>query len=230
MSDTSNIPVRGIETVDYTLSQTLPVNTVAHLCHAIQESFSGSAGGHVVAFVSPQVSLGTGRIAFEAAYVAGTLLGLRVLFVDTQLAERKERAKLVGAVRTSVMNVLHSGGTIDHSMVTIDGSRLTYMLAGKLGHGGLTLADMDIFNDSLNAFRAAYDLIIIEAPSILDGPFGVGVVKMSDGAVLVVDAEKTRAPVALQAKQTIEVAGGRIIGAVLNNRRLYIPRWIYRWI
>jgi Mrp family chromosome partitioning ATPase len=49
-----------------------------------------------------------------------------------------------------------------------------------------------------------------------------------DGAVLVVEAENKRAEVAIQAKEHLEEAGAKVLGAVLNRRRHVIPEVVYR--
>ena len=228
--DSLDVPVTALASVKFTLPQTQPVHTVAHLCHSLQEALGGGNGARVVAFTSPQFSEAPGRIALETAYVAATQLGLRVLFIDTETSHRKERAALHKAVVTPLLKTIRNGGTFADSMAAIAGTRMSYIRLGKLGQDGMTAADLDIFSESLDKLRDYYDLIFIESPSILDGAFGVGVVKLADGAVLVLEAEKTRAPVAFQAKKTVESSGGLIVGALLNNRRHFIPRWIYRML
>jgi len=49
-----------------------------------------------------------------------------------------------------------------------------------------------------------------------------------DGAVLIVKAEETRWEVAERTKQRLDDAGVRLVGAVLNRRKMYIPEWLYR--
>jgi hypothetical protein len=48
------------------------------------------------------------------------------------------------------------------------------------------------------------------------------------GVLLVVEAEKTRAPLIEQARRVIETGGGRVLGVILNKRKHHIPGWIYR--
>ena len=195
---------------------------------ACRKPWAAGSGARIVAFTSPQSSEAPGRIALETAYVAATQLGLRVLFVDTETSHRKERSALHNAVKVPLLKTIRNGGAFSDSMATIAGTRMSYIRLGKLGHDGMTAADLDIFSESLQKLRDYYDLIFIEAPSILDGAFGIGVVKLTDGGVLVVEAERTRAPVAFEAKKTVETSGGLIVGALLNNRRNFIPHWIYR--
>jgi Mrp family chromosome partitioning ATPase len=220
----------GLTSVPFALQQTQPVPTVAHLCHTLQEALGGGEGARIVAFTAPQASHAPGRIALETAYVAATQLGLRVLFVDTDTSPRPEREALHNAVRVPLLTAIRTGGVLSNSMAEIAGTRLFYMRLGKPGENGMTAVDLDTFSDCLQKLRAFYDLVFIEAPSILDGAFGVSIVKLADGGVMVLEAEKTRAPVAFQAKKTVESSGGLIVGAVLNNRRHFIPRWIYRML
>lgn len=49
-----------------------------------------------------------------------------------------------------------------------------------------------------------------------------------DGLILVLESEKDRWEVAENAKQAIDLSGGRLIGAVLNKRIHHLPRWLYR--
>ena len=49
----------------------------------------------------------------------------------------------------------------------------------------------------------------------------------ADAVILVIQAERTRAPVAREVLQLINSQNGRVIGAVLTGRKLYIPRHVY---
>ncbi len=48
------------------------------------------------------------------------------------------------------------------------------------------------------------------------------------GAVLVIEAERTRAEVVEEAKRTLEATGVNLLGAVLNRRKYHIPGFIYQ--
>jgi len=75
-----------------------------------------------------------------------------------------------------------------------------------------------------------FDYVLIDAPSVAEVSWGPSIGAMADGVILVVQAERTRWPVALNAKQEFEASGGRVIGVFLNKRRFYIPSRIYRHI
>ena len=48
------------------------------------------------------------------------------------------------------------------------------------------------------------------------------------GAILVVEAEKTRQEVVEEAKRVLEVSGVDLLGDVLNRRKYHIPEVVYR--
>ena len=51
---------------------------------------------------------------------------------------------------------------------------------------------------------------------------------VSDGVVLVLEANSTRRVAARKAQQAVEAANVRVLGTVLNNRTFPIPEKIYR--
>ncbi len=71
-------------------------------------------------------------------------------------------------------------------------------------------------------------LVIIDAPPILSDVTGIALSRKVSGVLLVVEAERTRAPIIEQARKVIETGGGRLLGVILNKRKHHIPGWIYK--
>ena len=71
-------------------------------------------------------------------------------------------------------------------------------------------------------------LVIIDAPPILSDVTGIALSRKASGVLLVVEAERTRAPIIEQARKVIETGGGRLLGVILNKRKHHIPGWIYK--
>jgi Mrp family chromosome partitioning ATPase len=53
---------------------------------------------------------------------------------------------------------------------------------------------------------------------------------VAEGVVVVVQAGRTKRPVLARSIELLRKAGGRVLGTVLNRRRLEIPGFIYRRI
>jgi protein-tyrosine kinase len=71
-------------------------------------------------------------------------------------------------------------------------------------------------------------MVIVDAPPILADVTGIALARKVSGVLLVVEAEKTRAPIIEQARRVIETGGGRVLGVILNKRKHHIPGWLYR--
>jgi protein-tyrosine kinase len=59
-------------------------------------------------------------------------------------------------------------------------------------------------------------------------PDGIAIARRVDGVVLVLEAEKTRGPVAENLKERIQKNGGNLLGIIFNKRRHYIPEFLYK--
>ncbi len=72
------------------------------------------------------------------------------------------------------------------------------------------------------------EVIIINSPPALTEFAGLALVRHVAGVILVVEAERTRAPAVDRARRLIEANGGRILGVVLNKSRRRLPGLDYR--
>jgi capsular exopolysaccharide synthesis family protein len=84
------------------------------------------------------------------------------------------------------------------------------------------------FADTLQELRRRFTCVIIDAPPVTQFPDASTLARFSDGVVLVLRAESTRWQVAEEARRILEEDGGRILGAVLNERRYHIPEFFYK--
>ncbi|HWK48155.1 MAG TPA: hypothetical protein VNT30_25760 [Stellaceae bacterium] len=80
----------------------------------------------------------------------------------------------------------------------------------------------------LEALRSNFDLVVVDSPALERSYDAVMLAPYVDTTLLVVEAEATRAAVALNLRDRILEVGGAIAGAILNKRRFHIPRSIYR--
>jgi capsular exopolysaccharide synthesis family protein len=77
-------------------------------------------------------------------------------------------------------------------------------------------------------FRAEFDYILIDAPPVSLYPDAVLLGQLADGVILVVESNSTRRETARKAKEALEGASVRMLGAVLNKRTFPIPDILYR--
>ena len=82
--------------------------------------------------------------------------------------------------------------------------------------------------DSVDALRVAFDNILIDCRSLRVSSEAAVLSASVDGVAVVVAAGQTRRDEILNAQRTIENAGGKFLGFVLNKRRYPVPEWLYR--
>jgi Mrp family chromosome partitioning ATPase len=75
---------------------------------------------------------------------------------------------------------------------------------------------------------AAFDYVIIAAPSVTEDPAVTAIAAQVDGVVLTVEAHVSRRRVVQATADSVRAAGGRVLGSVLSNRTFPIPDAIYR--
>lgn len=79
----------------------------------------------------------------------------------------------------------------------------------------------------LAALKEEYRVVVLDAAPVIECSATARLAAASDGAVLVVEAERQRWEVAQRATDLLTDAGARIVGAVLNRRRFHIPAFLY---
>ncbi len=71
--------------------------------------------------------------------------------------------------------------------------------------------------------RKEFDFVIVDAPPMTRYGDAIALGRLSDGIVLVLEAESTRRDAALAAAESFRSCGIKIIGAALNKRTFPIP-------
>jgi hypothetical protein len=79
----------------------------------------------------------------------------------------------------------------------------------------------------LEELQREFTYLLIDAPGTAVNSDATIAAQMSDGAILVIEADLTRRDHAAKAKQTLEAAGVRLLGTVLHNRSFPVPKGIY---
>ena len=82
--------------------------------------------------------------------------------------------------------------------------------------------------DSVDAMRVAFDNILIDCRSLRVSSEAAVLSSSVDGVAVVVEAGQTRRDEIINAQRTIENAGGKFLGFVLNKRRYPVPEWLYK--
>jgi capsular exopolysaccharide synthesis family protein len=154
--------------------------------------------------------------------------GLNVLLVDADLRTAGLTTSIV-ARGTDLVELVAEGRSLP---------------AAEWGKGKLTVVpspeaphpDKDRFFRSpefaawLDAQRATYDYVLLDAPSLLHFADGNLMARLCDGVVIVVQAEVTTRESLVRAREQMERAGANLIGVVLNRVRNPVPVFLRPYI
>ncbi len=76
----------------------------------------------------------------------------------------------------------------------------------------------------LDEARKTYDFIFFDSPPILEHPATAAISGRFDGALLIVQADRTIMSDVEKAFHEITGLGGKVIGSILNRKRRYLPK------
>jgi succinoglycan biosynthesis transport protein ExoP len=82
--------------------------------------------------------------------------------------------------------------------------------------------------ERFSELRSEFDYILVDAPPLTNYVDAIALGQLSDGIVLILEANATKREAALSVTQNLHAAQIRVLGAVLNKRTFPIPDSLYR--
>ena len=179
-----------------------------------------------IMFTGTSRGSGCSRTAVSFAMSLAKAFSHRVLLIDVNLKNPGVHKFFDGPETFALFDVfLNNHSIVDKKtrerlfVITCNGD-YTEDVDGFLGS--------DRFEKFLEKMHERFDYIILDGPPVISNPEIRYIGSKVDGIILMLESGKTRRHVAEKAKQEIERAGGQFLGVVLNRRKYYIPKWIYR--
>jgi hypothetical protein len=110
--------------------------------------------------------------------------------------------------------------------------------AGRAGNAANALSCPPAFQNSwgtswqyrdayLAQLRERFSYVLIDCPSLKESTEVLALAPLVDGVLLVVEANRTQKTQVAYLESTIESAGGKILGHLLNKRTYPIPEWVH---
>jgi protein-tyrosine kinase len=155
----------------------------------------------------------------------------KVLLVDANL-RTPSLAKVfnIGGDSRGVTDLLISDGALDEFIRPTHQPNLFVLCAGRALRAPAYLFAEEGVERLLRALRARYDAVVVDGAPLRDYSDSVFLAGKVDGAILVIEAEKTPIDTVQASRRQLERSGARILGTVLNKKRNYIPRWVERFL
>lgn len=176
-------------------------------------------GGRVIEFVASGRGEGTTTIATQFATAHALQWRRRVLLLNVSRR---------GMVVPSVLQALAAGDDTDELIL----QRPDGVFTGSLGPASRRHPAWSLLRrtDLWAHLRQQFDLIVLDMPSTDVSRAAFNVAVAADGVVVVVEAERARAPVVHDLIERLRAVRGNVMGTVLNKRRYHLPERLYRWL
>ena len=173
----------------------------------------------VIEFVASGRGEGTSTLASAYASANASQLQRKVLLLVTS------RQRKVGP---GVLQNLAQGEAIENLLTPRDDgvyvARVGSVGAGEPGWKLLRRREL------WSNLRSRFDMVVLDMPPLEVSRAGLKVAVACDGVVVVVEAEKTRAPVVKDLIERLRAVRGNVLGTVLNKRRFHLPKRLYHWL
>lgn len=144
--------------------------------------------------------------------------GSRVLVVDANVRKPSITAMFQMERMAGLTDALADRIELKETVHPTEIGELDVMPAGTLGSQAHDLMDNGRLAGIMETLGGHYDIVLVDAPSVL-GAFEVkALANCCDSALLVLERGKTKEEAALNAKLTLEFAGAAILGAVFNEK------------
>ncbi len=144
--------------------------------------------------------------------------GLRTVLVDADL-RRPSQHRLFGVTNDFGLTngLVQQELASDGYMHSTDIENLRVVTSGQIPPNPTELLGSKRMHKLIQALRDQADMIILDSPPCLPLADAAVLARQVDGVLLVVDAGSTRRDSAAKAKETLERAGGKVLGVALNR-------------
>lgn len=180
----------------------------------------------IVQFISPGVDEGTTSIAWGYARASAQMLKRRVLLLTSESSNRAAHRAHSSHPNTVTIDDMASNRSIVDAIQSIGDKPFVATVAMEDAFSRETAAGT--VEDGLwQRLYEHFDEIVIDSPAPSVSHLGRLLASYADGVVVVIEAEKTRDPVARKLIDDLNSVQANLIGTVLNKRRYYVPAAIY---
>jgi capsular exopolysaccharide synthesis family protein len=195
----------------------------------VQRIFLLQAGEapRIVVFAGIENGNGCSRICARAAEILARNVPGSVCLVDANLRS-PSLPELFGVTNhRGLTDALLQEGPIRSFMQQLRPENLWLFSCGSLAANSPNLLKTDRLKARLTELHREFDYVLIDAPALNQYTDALTLAQLTDGLVLVLEANSTRRESALMVTQTLRASNIRVLGAVLNKRTFPIPESLY---
>jgi Mrp family chromosome partitioning ATPase len=180
----------------------------------------------VVVFAGIDDGSGSSRICASVADVLAAEVRQSVCVVDANPQSTLWSQLTAGGNHRAVTADLLQEGSVRDLAQQLQPEKLWFLACRTLAADGLLKSGL--LRARFLELRKEFEYVLVDVPPVALDSTSALLAPLTDGLVLVVEANSTRREVARRVKESLESAHVQLLGAVLNNRTFPIPETIYR--
>jgi capsular exopolysaccharide synthesis family protein len=181
-----------------------------------------------VMIVSPHSGTGSTTTAALLAHTLAKVKKRRVLIIDSNF--RTPALNMVFQVKNNVgfTEVASEVVPLEAHIQPTNRENLFVLTCGQLSTPPIEVFESELIDQLIAQLKERFDFIIFDAAPIVEFPDAFALASKVDSIILVAQSERTSIEDAQRAKFSLERAGGRILGVVLNRQTDYTPSFLKR--
>ncbi|MEH7440217.1 CpsD/CapB family tyrosine-protein kinase [Neobacillus drentensis] len=146
--------------------------------------------------------------------------GKKVLLVDADLRKPTVHYTFNQTNRFGLTSVLTKQVSLENAVVDTEEKNLFVLTSGPVPPNPAELLSSHAMEQLLKDAQQVFDLILFDTPPILVVTDAQILANKCKGTLLVVSSEVTEKERAVKAKELLEAAQGKLLGVVLNNKKV----------
>jgi succinoglycan biosynthesis transport protein ExoP len=187
----------------------------------------GQEPPHVVVFAGIDSGNGCSSIcAHTAEILASHNLGA-VCLIDANLRSPSLPEMFGVSNHHGLTDALRNNNSIRDFVKPVGPDNLWLLSCGALPPESISLLNSEYMKARMTDLRKEFHYVLIDAPPLNTCGDGFLLGRLSDGLVLVLEANSTRREIAAKVTEKLRAAEIGILGAVLNKRTFPIPKPLY---
>jgi len=188
----------------------------------------GANSPRVVIFAGVDPGNGCSRICAKTAILLAANTSAKVCLVDANL-RTPGLPELFGTTNHfGLTDALAQEGPIGKFLKPIERDGIWLLSCGSLTSDFPNLLKANRLQSRIQELRKEFDYVLVDAPPLNLYADGTALGQLTDGLVLVLEANATRRETARRVKDVLASNGVPILGAVFNKRTFPIPESLYR--
>jgi protein-tyrosine kinase len=181
----------------------------------------------VVMFSGIDAGNGCSHICAQAAQVLASNVSGSVCLVDANLRTPSLPEFFGVTNHHGLTDSLRTKGAIREFAKKLRPDNLWLLSCGSLAADSSVLINSELIKTRIAELRAEFDYVLIDSPPLNTYSDGIVLGQLSDGVVMVLEANSTRREAALRVSEDLRTKQVRVLGAVLNKRTFPIPESLY---